>query len=151
MAGNPLDTLPVPEKPAGWVNDYEQLFTPDQADTLNRILAAFNHRTRIEIAIITIPGSWISADQLDSLVTALHAYWGLGNAVNHNGILMGYSKALHRIRITNGEGIVPMLSDADTKKIIDEVIIPRFKAGHFYEGTRKGLAALMFHLEKSRE
>jgi uncharacterized protein len=35
------------------------------------------------------------------------------------------------------------LTDAETKKIIDDIILPEFKKGNYFEGTKGGLLALM--------
>jgi uncharacterized protein len=65
----------------------------------------------------------------------------------NNGIVIGLSKGHRTIRISNGYGIEPILSDKETKKIIDEIIIPEFKNERYYEGIRKGILKI---IEKGR-
>lgn len=73
--------------------------------------------------------------------------WGVGKKEEKNGIIIGISSSLKKIRITNGYGIESKLSDTETKKIIDEVMIPAFKQAHFFEGLQKGLLSLIEKLE----
>jgi uncharacterized membrane protein YgcG len=52
-------------------------------------------------------------------------------------------KGLRKIRINNGFGIETKLTDTDTKKIMDDIILPEFKKGNYFEGTKNGVLALM--------
>lgn len=69
--------------------------------------------------------------------------WGVGKKGKNNGILIGISTGLRTIRIQNGYGIEAKLTDAETNKIIEDIILPKFKNGNFFEGTKSGLLALM--------
>ena len=43
------------------------------------------------------------------------------------------------MRINNGDGIETKLSDAETKDIIDNIIIPEFKKGNYFQGLRNAI------------
>lgn len=135
--------IQFPEKPDSWTNDYERIFTIEQIDTLNSIISKFEDETMNEIAVVTIDSNWTTTEKFDSLILAIHNYWGVGKKNKNNGIVVGLSAGLRRIRISNGYGIEAKLSDGDTKKIIDEIIVPYFRKGNYFEGVRQGLLAIM--------
>ena len=132
-----------PIRASGWTSDYEHIFSDDQIAELDSIISRFERETTNEIAIITIESSWTTEESFDSLTLAIANNWAIGKKDKKNGILIGISTGLRRIRIQNGYGIEAKLSDAETKKIVDDIILPEFKQGNYYEGTKKGLLALM--------
>ncbi|UAY50898.1 TPM domain-containing protein [Ferruginibacter albus] len=132
----------IPEKPIGWTNDYEHIFTAAQIDTLDYLLSIFNSETSNEVAIVTIDSNWSTKEKFDSLIIAIHNYWRVGEKTKNNGILIGISVKLRSIRISNGYGIEKKLSNSETKKIIDNVIIPYFKESNYFEGVRQGLLTI---------
>lgn len=60
-----------------------------------------------------------------------------------NGVLIAISKGYRQIRIQNGNGIEKIITDNETKEIIDNFFIPDFKKGNYYDGTLKGLVELI--------
>lgn len=69
--------------------------------------------------------------------------WKIGKAEKDNGILIGISKGYRRIRIQNGNGIEKIITDEETKKIIENYFIPEFKKGEYYKGTLNGLREII--------
>ena len=100
-------------------------------------------KTTIQIAIVTLDSSYVAEEEFDYFITALGNAWGVGQKNKNNGIMIGVSASLRRIRISNGYGIEAKLSDNETKKIIDEIVLPEFKERNYYTGLKKGLAAIM--------
>jgi len=70
-------------------------------------------------------------------------HWGVGQKGKNNGVVIGIAPQLRKIRIENGYGIQKILSDEETKQIIDSLIIPEFRKADYFEGTRKGLMAII--------
>ena len=132
-----------PIKSLGRTSDYEHIFTSDQISELDSIINQFEKGTTIEIAIVTIDSSWTTKERFDSLVLTIANDWGVGKKDLNNGILIGFSTGLRKIRINNGYGIETKLTDIETKKIIDDIILPEFKKGNYFEGTKNGLFAIM--------
>lgn len=139
--------LQVPAAPIGWTNDYEHIFTLREIEIFDSIISDFEFKTTNEIVIVTVDSSMTTIDKFDSLFLSIHNAWGVGKKDKDNGIVFGFSAGLRKIRINKGDGIAVKLSDKETKEIIDDIIIPEFKAGNYFEGTRKGLLAIM---EKTR-
>ena len=132
-----------PIKSLGWTSDYEHIFTSEQISELDSIIGKFEQETTNEIAIITIDSSWTTKERFDSLVLTIANDWGVGKKGLNNGIVIGISTGLRKIRINNGYGIETKLTDAETKKVIDDTILPEFKNGNYFKGTKNGVLALM--------
>jgi len=128
--------LPTPK---GWVNDFEKIFTEEQEITLDSLIAEYEKSTSIEITVITIPTSATVKDRFDELTLHIAKNWGVGKKEKNNGILIGISKGYRTIRIQNGLGIEKLLSDKQTKQIIDQIIIPNFKADNIFNGVFEGI------------
>ena len=59
-----------------------------------------------------------------------------------DGVLLVIAKDDHRLRIEVGYGLEGALTDVTSKRIIDEIITPRFKAGDFAGGISAEVAYL---------
>ncbi len=60
-----------------------------------------------------------------------------------DGALLLIAKDDRALRIEVGYGLEGALPDAIANRIIDEIIVPRFKSGDFYAGIASGLSAMM--------
>jgi len=129
--------------PIGWVNDYERILMPREIYVLDSIIDNFEKETTIEIAVVTVDSFFTDKDNFNSAITNIGRYWGVGKKYKNNGIVIGISIQLRRIRISNGYGIEIIISDTETKAIIDEVIIPKFRQTNYFEGIKNGLLALI--------
>ncbi len=130
-------------QPKGYVNDYEQLFTPQQEDSLTMAIEDYEQRTTNEIAIVTLEESMIKDADMHDYTLFLLRTWGVGKRKKNNGILIGICKSRRSIVIQNGYGIERVFTNAATKKVIEEDFLPSFREGKYFEGTYKGLLSLM--------
>jgi uncharacterized protein len=138
------DSLP---QPVGYVNDFEGIFTDREERLLDSLIGAFERRTTIQMAVITLDTTMTSADSLDALILRFANTWGVGRKETNNGVTIGMSAGHRRMRISNGFGIEKILSDEETKAIMDSSFLPYFRKNAYFEGTWQGLLALMKVLE----
>jgi uncharacterized protein len=134
-------------KQIGYVNDFEKIFTVNQEKILDSLTNAFEKQTTIEIVIVTLDSSQTTVAEFEDLTLKIAKKWGVGKKDKNNGILIGLSSSLRTIRIQNGYGIEKVLTDEETKKIIDIYCIPQFKKGEHFEGTRQCILALIDKLK----
>jgi uncharacterized protein len=132
---------------AGLVNDFENIFTDEQEKTLDSVINQYEIKTTIEISVITIPSKAIDKESFDDLVFKIANSWGVGKGDKNNGILIGISKDYRKIRISNGLGIEKLMTDNQTKEIINNTFIPSFKKGDFYQGTLNGVQDIIMVLD----
>jgi uncharacterized protein len=134
------DSLP---RAVGLVNDFENILSSKQEKYLDSMIKAYEKKTTVQIAVITIDTSMISRDKFESYVYRIANAWGVGRKEKNNGVTIGLSKGYRFMRIENGYGIQNILTDNETKKIIDSAFIPYFKKGQYFEGIVNGLEAIM--------
>jgi len=134
------DSLP---QPSGWINDFEGLYEDEDELVLDRIVSIFKSETGIEVAIVTLDTIYTTKDKFNELTLRVANKWGVGEIGKDNGILIGISRGYRKIRINNGLGIEKLISDTETRVIIDNYFIPYFKKGKYYDGTLTGLTELI--------
>lgn len=135
-----LKNLPPP---TGYINDYEDVFSESEVKFLDSLITVFEDATTIEIALVTLDSFATARDNFDDLTLQIAKQWGVRKKETSNGVFIGISTGHRKIRIQNGYGIEKILSDGETKEIIDNFFLPEFKAGKLYNGTVKGVNELM--------
>lgn len=129
----------IPLVPQDYVNDYIHLFTQPQIATLDSIISNYEKKTTNEVAIVTIDSQWIKKDSFESFLLKLHNTWGVGQKDKNNGIVIAICPG-HRIaRINFGYGIEKVFAEEQTKQIIDTYMIPAYRKGDWFTGTRDAL------------
>ncbi|MDP5280872.1 TPM domain-containing protein [Sphingomonas sp. DG1-23] len=68
--------------------------------------------------------------------------WGIGQKDANNGILLIVAPKERKVRIEVGYGLEPIMTDAMSSSIIQETILPRFKAGDMSGGIVAGAQAI---------
>ncbi len=116
-------------KPIGFVNDFENIFTDKQEQVLDSLVKNFEKETTIQITIVTLDSSYTNKSEFDNYTFKLANNWGVGQKDKDNGILIGISSSMRKMRIKNGYGIEKLLTDEETKALIDSLFIPEFKKG----------------------
>ncbi|HIP36838.1 MAG TPA: TPM domain-containing protein [Crocinitomix sp.] len=129
-------------KPIGFVNDFENIFTDKQEHILDSLVKNFEKQTTIQIAIVTLDSSYTNKSEFDNYTFKLANNWGVGQKDKNNGVLIGISSSLRKMRIQNGYGIEIILTDEESKEIIDNQFIPYFKENEYFKGTKVGLLKL---------
>ncbi len=137
----------------GWVSDYDNLYTPSEKHSLDSLLTSFEKQTTIEIALVTLRPDMLKADStsLKKYSLAMANEWRVGKKDTNNGILIAISNTYRNIRINNGYGIEEVITDEETKEIIDNGFLPDFKKGKMYEGTFNGIKCLMSKLVENMD
>ena len=126
-----------------FVLDFEKLFDKTETKELNKLISDFEIASSIEIAIITFDEKYESDEDFHKSALFAANWIGIGKKELNNGILIGISNKSRKIRIENGIGIETVLTDAETKSIIDNSFIPYFKEKNFYKGTVEGIKKII--------
>ena len=131
----------------GLVNDFENILTQEEEIELSTLIREIKALTSDQIFIVTL-SNIEPYEHIDGYSLDLANYWELGEKNKNNGILIAIGKTMRKIRIQNGFGIEERLTDLETKKIIDEIMIPEFKQDHYFEGLKNGLESIRKELNK---
>lgn len=130
-------------KPISWTNDYENLFSDVEQTKLDSIISKFEKETSIEISIVTIDTIKTSNEKFEDLTLHIAKSWKIGKVEKENGILIAISKGYRKIRIQNGNSITRIITDEETKKILENYFVPEFKKGEYFNGTLIGLCEII--------
>lgn len=142
------DILP---KPVGYINDYEHIFSNAEKAQLDSIIRDFEAKTTIQMAVVTLDVTMTTAENFDDYSLKIANAWGVGQQGKDNGILIAVSRGYKKIRIQNGYGIEPLLSNDATQQIVHSAFIPQYRETRYFEGTYQGIQALISALNKSLE
>ncbi len=127
----------------GYVNDYAHLLSAPQASALNQELRDFDNRTTIEVAVVTVNS--IGGDSPQDYAVNLANYWGVGKRGKNNGIILLIAMQSHDIWIEAGPGLSGQFSDRQIQNIVDNVIIPQFRANRPDQGVINGAHSIISH------
>lgn len=133
-------------EPVGLVNDFEHILTEQQIKELTALIKEHELLTTDQISVVTLT-SITPYENIADYSLHLANYWGVGREGKDNGVLIALGRELREIRIQNGFGIEERLTDSETQKIIDELMIPEFKKDNYYEGLKKGIEAIIVELQ----
>src|SRR5689334_20530726 len=137
-----LASIPNPRVQNGtWVTDTSATLDAKSIATLNERAAAFERDTGGEIAIVVIRS--LDGLTIEEAAVKLFQMWGVGKKHRDNGLLLLWSTGDRRVRVEVGYGLEGALPDGKVGAILDQYVIPRFKAEQFDQGVLDGVDALM--------
>ena len=128
--------IPVPAL-TGRVVDQTGTLSPAQQASLEQTLATFEARKGTQIAVLIIPTTAPEAIEQFSIRAA--EKWKVGRRKVDDGAILVVAKDDRATRIEVGYGLEGVLTDLASHRIIDEVILPRFKNQDFYGGIAAGV------------
>jgi uncharacterized protein len=123
------------------VNDYANILTADQKQTLENKLDAFDDSTSTQIAVVIVPN--VGENDITDFTVNLGKAWGVGGKQNNNGVVLLISIDDHKLSIAPGYGLEGALPDVTCSQIIDQVIVPQFKGNDYYRGIDDGTDAII--------
>ena len=130
-----------PGAPAGFVNDLAGLLDDTAQQMLEQKLSEFERATGVEIAVVTV--ATLGGDTIENFANELFQDWEIGKKGQDNGALLLVARDERELRIEVGYGLEPVLTDAQSKLIIDKIITPQFKTGDYQAGIEQGVMAMM--------
>tara|TARA_R110002050_G_scaffold204522_4_gene340219 strand:- start:154280 stop:155077 length:798 start_codon:yes stop_codon:yes gene_type:complete len=132
----------IPDKPREQkaVYDYIDLLTDVQENNLGQKLKRYADSTSTQIVITIISST--KGEDINYLGAQWGQKWGIGQSDDDNGVLIILAKDDRKVAINTGYGVEGSLTDAMTKRIIEQVIIPEFKVGDYYSGLDRGADAI---------
>ncbi|WP_264538411.1 TPM domain-containing protein [Flavobacterium sp. N1736] len=127
------------------VNDFEKILNPDQTNSLNKTLNAFEKKTLYKILIITV-SSIKPYNDIYEYTQNLDKYLD-SNLRLRPTIIIVLSKQLRQIQIVGEESIRYKFSDNEAKEIVSGFAVPEFKKGDYYKGLEVTVAEIIKKLE----
>jgi uncharacterized protein len=132
----------IPPVPAQYFNDYANVVSPATASQLDQTLENFERQSSEQILVAIFPTMQSDSSIEDYTVRVARA-WKVGQKDNNNGAVLFVFVQDHKMFLQVGYGLEGVLPDAFCKRIIDEQISPRFKAGDFDGGVTAGVESII--------
>jgi uncharacterized protein len=130
----------VPEL-KGRVVDLTNTLNASYIETLNQRIRSFEQRKGSQIAVLIVPTT--QPETIEEYSIRAAEAWKIGRKKIDDGALLVIAKNDHKLRIEVGYGLEGALTDITSRRIIDEVIAPRFKEGDFAGGISEGLTRMI--------
>jgi uncharacterized protein len=132
--------VPVPPL-AGRVTDQTATLTGEQKSALEQTLRSFEARKGSQIAVLIVPST--APESIEQYALRVAEKWKPGRKNVDDGALLVVAKDDRTLRIEVGYGLEGALTDAACKRIISEIIVPRFRQGDFYGGITAGVDQIL--------
>jgi uncharacterized protein len=125
---------------SGHVNDTAGMIPGAVRDRIEATLAAFEKQTGAQVAVLTV-GS-LDGEVLEDYSLKVAQTWKLGRKGVDDGVLLLIAKGDRKMRIEVGYGLEGKLTDAQSRRILDDVVRPPFRNGDFGRGVEAGVEAI---------
>jgi len=121
----------------GRVVDQTGTLSGGDVGALTQTLNELETRKGSQIAVLIVPTT--DQESIEQFSIRVAEAWKIGRRKIDDGALLVVAKNDRRLRIEVGYGLEGALTDATTKRIIDEDITPKFKSGDFAGGVSAGV------------
>ena len=132
-----------------YVSDPTSILSPAATDTIDAILGRLEKSTGIETAVVMLPS--IGENDIFDFSTSLFRKWGIGKKKSDNGLLILFVMDQHKVRFATGYGIEGTMTDAMSKRIQMQYMVPAFKRSDWNKGMVDGVRATAKVLDGSME
>lgn len=132
-----------------YVTDPTSILAPAATDTIDAILGRLEKSTGIETAVVMLPS--IGENDIFDFSTSLFRKWGIGKKKSDNGLLILFVMDQHKVRFATGYGIEGTMTDAMSKRIQTQYMVPAFKRSDWNKGMVDGVRATAKVLDGSME
>src|SRR3954452_23423499 len=109
--------------------------------TLDQTLKNFEARKGSQVAVLIVPTTQPETIEQYSLRVA--ESWKIGRKKIDDGAILVVAKDDRKLRIEVGYGLEGALTDVTAKRIIDQVITPKFRSGDFAGGISDGVNRIL--------
>jgi uncharacterized protein len=120
----------------GRVVDNAGILSAQTQQRLTALLAEHEQQTTNQIVVVTLKD--LGGTDIADYGYQLGRAWGIGQKGKNNGALIIVSPNTHDVRIEVGYGLEGELTDAQSKLIIENVMLPAFRQGGYDKGVLEG-------------
>jgi uncharacterized protein len=125
----------------GRVVDQTGTLSTNDVSALNQTIRAFEARKGSQVAVLIVPTT--DGEAIEQYSIRVAEAWKIGRKKIDDGVLLVIAKNDRKLRIEVGYGLEGALTDVTSKRIIDEIITPRFRNGDFSGGISAGVDRIL--------
>ncbi|WP_354141091.1 YgcG family protein [Bradyrhizobium sp. LB11.1] len=125
----------------GRVVDRTGTLSSGDVAALSQKLSDFETRKGSQIAVLIVPTT--DPETIEQFSIRVAGAWKIGRKKVDDGAILVVAKNDRHLRIEVGYGLEGALTDVTSRRIIDEVITPKFRDGDFAGGISAGVERMM--------
>ena len=127
-------------KLTGRVVDAADLLSPEQEAQLTQLSTDIEKASSRQFVVATVPD--LQGYPIEDYGYKLGRAWNIGQKGANNGIMLIVAPKERKVRIEVGYGLEPIMTDALSSQIINDTILPHFKAKDMAGGIIAGANAI---------
>ncbi len=147
LAAVPAVALVLPTL-SGRVVDEANILDPAMRAALTQKLAELEAKTTDQLVVVTLRS--LQGTSIEDFGVELGRRWRVGQGDKNNGVLLIVAPSECKVRIEVGYGLEGTLTDAVSKLIIENAIVPRFRANDIPGGITRGVDDIVSVLQNRR-
>lgn len=132
------------------VTDLTGTLTAQQRTALENVLADYEQKRGSQIFVLMLPTT--APETIDAYSIRVADAWKAGRQGIDDGVIVLVAKdnpaGLRKMRLEVGRGVQGELTDAMSKRILQDVMAPHFRQGDFYGGLAAGVSAIQATIDK---
>jgi uncharacterized protein len=121
----------------GRIVDEAALLSPEDERALEADLKALEEKSTDQLVVYTTKS--LQGYDIADIGYRLGRFWQIGQKGKDNGAILIVAPSERKVRIEVGRGLEPQLTDAMSKLIIENAILPAFRRGDFAGGVKAGV------------
>jgi len=149
MLALPARAAPTFPPLTGRVVDNAHLLSAEGTQALSAKLEAFEAATGHQVVVVTLPT--LQGYEIEDYGYQLGRTWQIGQKGKNDGALLIIAPTERKVRIEVGYGLEGVMTDALSNVIIQQKVLPPFKAGDMEAGIIGGTDAIIAQLSASPE
>lgn len=122
------------------VEDQASLLSAASRQSIEDVLRRLEKDTGAQVAVLTLPT--LDGEDLEDFSLKVAETWKLGRGRFDDGALLLVVRDDRKMRLEVGYGLEPTLTDALSSRVLNEVMLPSFRAGDFDGGIAKAVEAI---------
>ena len=126
---------------SGRVVDEAGVLSDGTKAQVTALLAEHERQTGNQVVVATLKD--LRGLTIEQYGYQLGRAWGIGPKASNKGALLIVSPSTHDVRIEVGYGLEGTLTDAQSKLIVENVMLPRFRQGDYDGGVREGAITIL--------
>ena len=125
---------------SGRIVDQAGLLSAQAVGEIEGHLEKLEQETGSQVAVLIVAS--LEGEVVSDYSLQVAETWKLGRGAFDDDALLLISRDDRKMRLEVGYGLEPILTDAMSKRILDDIIAPRFRAGDFDGGVRSAIGAI---------
>src|SRR5713226_1211182 len=126
---------------SGRVVDQTGTLSSGDIASLTQTLKSLEARKGSQVAVLIVPTT--EPETIEQYSIRVAEAWKIGRKKIDDGALLVVARNDRHLRIEVGYGLEGSLTHATTRRIIDEIITPKFRSGDFAGGVAAGVARMI--------